>query len=241
MPCDGGLPSEALSKYVQGIFVRCNIDTQKMAGMAFDGASAMKRLAVLLKNEVCKHALYIHCFAHCNELVFKDVTSLSRLVADAHDFRENMYALAGVSPKRVLLFQNIQKELAEENMDFGGDGGSSLKLKNFSRTRWTTRGAASDVILKKNLELQETLKTLSTDASGTPECREKSKCLLQKFKSLPNMFNLVAMNELAFLLENNSKQLQRVDLTAEQAKTSINKTYIRLEKNPILRRVRASI
>ena len=44
------------------------------------------------------------------------------------------------------------------------------------------------------------------------------------------MFNLVAMNVLAFLLENNSKQLQRVDLTAEQAKTSINKTYIRLEE-----------
>ena len=230
MPCDGGLSSEALLKYVQDILVRCNIDTQKMAGMAFDGESAMKRLAVLLKNEVCKHALYIHCFAHCNELVFKDVTSLSRLVTDAQDFCENMYALAGVSPRRILLFQNIQKELAEENMDIGGDGGSSLKLKNLSRTRWTTRGAAADVILKKNLELQKTLKTLSTDASVTPECREKSKGLLQRLKSLPNMFNLVAMNELAFLLENNSKQLQRVDLTAEQARTSINKTYIRLEE-----------
>ena len=93
-----------------------------MAGMAFDGAFAMKRLAVLLNNEVCKHVLYIHCFAHCNELVFKDVTSLSRLVTDTQDFCENMYALAGVSPRRVLLFQNIQKELAEENMDIGGDG-----------------------------------------------------------------------------------------------------------------------
>ena len=115
-------------------------------------------------------------------------------------------------------------------MDIGGDGGSSLKLKNLSRTRWTTRGAAADVILKKNLELQKTLKTLSTDASVAPECREKSKGLLQRLKCLPNIFNLVAMNELAFLLENNSKQLQRVDLTAEQARTSINKTYIRLEE-----------
>ena len=70
-----------------------------------------------------------------------------------------MYALAGVSPRRVLLFQDIHKELAEENMDIGGDGGSSLNLKNLSRTRWTTRGAAADVILKKNLELQKTLKT----------------------------------------------------------------------------------
>ncbi|CAB3991547.1 Hypothetical predicted protein [Paramuricea clavata] len=44
----------------------------------------------------------------------------------------------------------------------------------------------------------------------------------------PNMINLVAMNELAFLLENNSKQLQRVDLTAEQARTNIDKMYIHL-------------
>ena len=77
-----------------------------------------------------------------------------------------------------------------------------MKLKNLSRTTWTTRGAAADVILKRNVELQKTLKTLHTDVSVTPECREKSKGLLQKLKSLPNMFNLVAMNELAFLLEN---------------------------------------
>ena len=104
-----------------------------------------------------------------------------------------------------------------------------MKLENHSRTRWAKRGAAADVILKKNLELQKTLKTLSTDISVTPECRGKSKGLLQRLKSLPNIFNLVAMNELAFLLENNSKKLERVDLTAEQARTSINKTYIRLE------------
>ena len=144
----------------------------------YNGASAMKRWAVLLKNEVFKHAFYIHCFAHCNELVFTDVTSLSRLIAHAQDFCENMYTLAGVSPKRVLLFQNIHKELAEENMDNGRDGGSSLKLKNLPRTRWTTRGAAADIILKRNVELQETLNTLSTDVSVTPECPGKSKGLL---------------------------------------------------------------
>ena len=60
MQCDGGLSSEALLKYVQDILVRCNIDTQKIAGMAFHGASAMKRLAVLLENEVCKHARVTH-------------------------------------------------------------------------------------------------------------------------------------------------------------------------------------
>lgn len=85
-------------KCVKDILIRCNMASQKMIGMAFDGASATKRLAVLLKDEVCKHALFIHCFAHCNELVFKDATSLSRMVADAQDFCEDMYAIAGVSP-----------------------------------------------------------------------------------------------------------------------------------------------
>jgi hypothetical protein len=226
MSCDEGLSSAALLKYVQDILVRCNLSSQKMAGMAFDGASAMKRLAALVKGEVCKHALYIHCFAHCNELVFKDVTSLSRMVADAQDFCEDIYALASVSPKRVLLFVNIQRELSDNSESTQ----SNLKLRNLSRTRWTARGAAADVILKKNRELQETLKTLSTDASVTPECRAKSKGLLRKLKSFPEMFKLVAMNELACVLENNSKQLQSASLAAEEATASIDKHYIRLQE-----------
>ena len=44
------------------------------------------------------------------------------------------------------------------------------------------------------------------------------------------MFNLVVIDELAFLLKNNSKQPQRVDLTAKQARTSINKQHIHLEE-----------
>ena len=68
------------------------------------------------------------------------------------------------------------------------------------------------------------------DTSVTPECRAKSRGLLRKLKSFPEMFKLVAMNEPAYLLENNSKQLQSATLTAEQAKASIDKHYIRLQE-----------
>jgi len=44
------------------------------------------------------------------------------------------------------------------------------------------------------------------------------------------MFKLVAMYELASLLENNSKQLQSASLTAEQASTCIDKMCIRLDE-----------
>lgn len=225
LPCDEGVASEALLKYVRDILTRCCFPPEKMVGMAFDGASAMKKLAVLLKEKVSKHALYIHCFAHCNELVFKDATLLSSMVSDSQDLCEDVYALAGVSPKRVLLFQAVQKEISSVSESTRG----ILKLKNLSRTRWTTRGAAAEVVIEKNKELQETLRLLSVDASVTPECRAKSKGLIRKLQSFPDMFKLVAMYEFASLLENNSRQLQSASLTAEQATASIDMLYIRLQ------------
>eukprot|EP00794_Sanderia_malayensis_P017238 gene17239-18959_t len=64
-----------------------------MAGMAFDGASSMKCLARLMKQTISQHAMYSHCFAYCNELVFKDATSLSPLVETSQDLCEDLYAL----------------------------------------------------------------------------------------------------------------------------------------------------
>ena len=242
--CDEGLTSEALLTYVNDITVRCCMDTSKMISMAFDGASAMKNLAVLLKNRVSKHALYVHCFAHCNELVFKDASSLSSLLANAQDFCENVYVLAGVSPKRVLLFQNIQKEMfavpdddintidsdSTHTSTTNSNSNVTLKLKNLSRTRWTTRGAAADVIIQKYNALRDTVRILSTDKSVTADCRSKSEGILRKLKSFSEMFKLFAMHELASLLENNSKMLQSASLTAEQASTSIDKMCVRLDE-----------
>ena len=42
MPCNEGLSPEALLKYVKDILVHCNLNPQRMAAMAFDGASVMK-------------------------------------------------------------------------------------------------------------------------------------------------------------------------------------------------------
>lgn len=194
----------------------------------------MKQLAALLKSRVSKNAIYVHCFAHCNELVFKDASSISPILSDAQDFCESVYVLAGVSPKRVLLFQNVQKELsaaAAAALTSDSDANDAFrKLKNLSRTRWTTRGAAADVLLEKYEALKETLTVLSSDKTATAECRAISEGTLRKMKSFTHMFKLVAMHELSFLLENNSKQLQSASLTAEQASTSISKMCIRLDE-----------
>lgn len=222
MPCDKGLSSEALLAYVNDILIRCNMDKEKMIGMSFDGASSMKLLAKLIKQDANHHVLYIHCFAHCNELVFKDATSLSPLIANSQDLCEALYALVGVSPKRVLLFENIQKEI-------DCDDGVVLRLQNLSRTRWTTRGSAADVITKRHTELQEVLLQLSTDTSASPECRAKARGLLMKIQSFSDMFNVMVMQELAYLLEGNSRHLQS-STDRRTSNVSIKRLYIRLQE-----------
>ena len=174
LSCNQGLTSDALLKYIKDILLRCNMDTQKLVGTAFDGASSMVRLAALLKENFGDNIIHIHCFAHCNELAFKDATALSPLIAEAQDLCEDLYVLVGVSPKRarVLLFENIQKEM--------GDDSDALRLKNLSRTRWTTRGSAAVVLIKKTRELQEALEILSKDPTVSPECRAKSRGMLDK-------------------------------------------------------------
>ncbi len=130
LSCDQGLTSDALLKYIQDILLRCNMDTKKLVGTAFDGASSMVRLAELLKENFGDNIIHIHCFAHCNELAFKDATALSLLIAEAQDLCEDLYVLVGISPKRVLLFENIQKEIADSS-EIVSD---TLRLKNLSRT-----------------------------------------------------------------------------------------------------------
>jgi len=74
-------------------------------------------------------------------------------------------------------------------------GNVTLKLKILSRTQWTTRGAAADVIMRRYHALQETLSILSTDRSVTAECRMKSEGTLRKLNSFSEMFKLVAMHQ----------------------------------------------
>ena len=155
LSCDQGLTSDALLKYIKDILLRCSMDTQKLVGTAFHRASSMVRLAALLKENFGDNIIHIHCFAHCNELASKDATALSPLIAEAQDLCKDLSVLVCVSPKRVLLFKNIQKEM--------GDDSDALRLKNLSRTKWTTRGSAAVVLIKKTRELQEALDILSKD------------------------------------------------------------------------------
>ena len=222
-PCDSGLDADALLSYIKDIITRCSFTTDKLIGTAFDGAAVMNSLSRKIKEEFNSCALHMHCFAHSNELVFKDISRASSMLREAQDLCQQLYALAGVSPKRVLLFESIQREKQEA---LAGMPLPTLRLKSLSTTRWTTRGPAAAIILEKHDELVATLESLECNSSVTPECRATASGLLRKLKSFTDMFGLTAMHHLAVCLEKNSKEFQRSDLTGELAITILEKIEI---------------
>ena len=124
-----------------------SMDKRKMVGVAFDGESSMKCLARMRKETISRHATYFHCFAHCTKLVFKNATFHPPELDNSQDLCEDLYALIGAIPKRVLLFQKILEEIEYDCL--------TMRLKNISRTRWSIRGPAAEVVVTRHIELHK--------------------------------------------------------------------------------------
>ena len=225
--CCHGISSDALMSYIKDILLRCNLDPTKVAGIGFDGASAMQSLAAKLK-EVCgDQASYFHCLAHCNELIVKDAHEVSPLLSESLGICQSLYAIVGAYPKRVALLENVQKDAKNEaeSEDY-----KILRLKSLSMMRWTRRAKAANVVLSKTDELKTSLGLLAKDKSVTAETRAKIKGILPQFSSQEKMFGLQATYELVGLLENLSVQLQSVGLTADIATFCISSASARLDE-----------
>ena len=54
-----------------------------MADMAFDGAASMVLLAKKIEQSLNPGAIFIHCFAHSNELLVPDIHGVSEMFRDS--------------------------------------------------------------------------------------------------------------------------------------------------------------
>ncbi|KAG1681467.1 hypothetical protein GQR58_011850 [Nymphon striatum] len=130
LPCDKGPTPEELIASVNDIIIRCNMFKEKMIGMKFDGASSsIKCLARLIKED---------------------------MYSNSQDFYEDLYALVGVSPKQVLLFENIQKDIKDKDVVI-------LRHRNLSRMSWTTRGSVAEQAITCISKLYIRLKDLRSE------------------------------------------------------------------------------
>ena len=175
--CTKGLSSDALLEYTKDIPIRTSLDGTKMAAIGFDGASAMKSLARKLKAKVAPNAIYIHCFVHCNEVIVKDAIKQCHLLSASLDLCQVLYFIVGAYPKRILLFEEIQKNFLYENCT---EEYKVLRLQSLSATRWTTRVKAADVIFDKCAVLHTTLEMLKEDQSISSDTKIRIQGILKR-------------------------------------------------------------
>ena len=214
--CMDGVSTDSLLHYIKDIHQRTLLDGQKMVAMGFDGAAAMKSLAQKLKSEIAPNVIYVHCFAHCNELIVKDAIKESGLLETSLDLCQSMYTIVGAYPTHILLFENIQKDYGyeQETKHF-----KVLRLQNLPVTRWTTRVQAANIVFEI---LCKTLEKMKDDSSNPKDTADKIKRLLKNhLSSLEVLFNLNATRKLLIVSEKLSKEFQAVGISADYALYSV--------------------
>ena len=164
MPCKEGLTADALLSYITDVFIRYGVNNEKLIAMSFDGASAMKSLAEKLKSCYGQQVPYIHCLAHCTELVVKDAISSSKLLQLVMYTVKKMYTFLDVYPKLVKLFEEMQEGnfFVDGNEDINSSSYQTVtvRIKSLFQTPWIARADAAKVVIDNQQPLIETLEAM---------------------------------------------------------------------------------
>eukprot|EP00795_Rhopilema_esculentum_P003897 gene3897-15208_t len=94
--CEEGIAAEPFFKVVKDVLIRCGLSPKMPTGCTFDGASAMVKLGRLINEYTNGQSVYIHCLAHCNDMIIRDAIAKSSLFANATLRCQDLYALAGL-------------------------------------------------------------------------------------------------------------------------------------------------
>ena len=169
---------KALQRWCADVLLRLNLPMSGLRGQTYDGASNMAgkytgAQAILRRQQPL--ALYVHCGAHCVNLITQAGCLASPLIRDCLSWVHRLGILFGQSGKFKSMFENIA---TSENAPL-------TTLKPLCPTRWTVRNSAVIGVLGQyqrvlsNLEemAKSTSKTAST-ASGLFELFNKGKTVL---------------------------------------------------------------
>lgn len=166
--------SETMAKMIKDVLVRLNLPLDKLRGQAYDGAANMSGVYSGAQTRIKADqplALYVHCGAHCVNLVLQQAISSSNFVNDCLGMVNEVGTLYGRSSKYRSIFADTAQAAP----------GSTRRLKPLCPTRWTVRGPAVSQLLSQYnavclslAELGELLRgSAASQARGLSERFEK--------------------------------------------------------------------
>ena len=137
---------QELENTVLSLLQKNGLELSKMYGQGYDGAANMSGMYKGLQARIRAHnekALYVHCKAHCLNLVLVEAAKSSKHFVTFFNLVEKLYAFCTGSPKRHAALVRFQESLFP--------GQRVLALQQLSDTRWACREKALKA-LQKNLK-----------------------------------------------------------------------------------------
>jgi hypothetical protein len=220
---------ESIARIIQDVLLRLGLPISNLRGQTYDGAANMSgaysgcqaRIA-----EIQPLAMYIHCGAHCGNLVAQAAlnTQTSRELCTAMDVLQELSNLYNQSGK----IKTKMSELLQEDLQHPA---SPKSLGKLCTTRWLTRVAAIKAVLlqyettlKSLDELAESDASINTRASGLSEQLSEAntyiglylcQLIFQKMERLTGLLQTKSytINDMNNLVDHIKSQLQ--DLRSE--------------------------
>lgn len=152
------------------------LSLEQLRGQCFDGARNMSGIyngvQAKIRAEQPK-ALYVHCFAHCLNLVIVDITKWNKIARNFFGVVQKLYAFIKGSCARSQLFLQIQQELSETPRD------RPQRLKQLSDTRWNCCIESLKVIDKNYEAVVRTLEKIEDNATDAKITADASGLVFQ--------------------------------------------------------------
>ena len=215
--------SETLFKLLKDTLTSHDLNLSQVRGQCYDGASNMsgqyQGLQARVKHESPK-ALYVHCYAHCLNLVLVDAMKSNKMARNFFGTLESLYCFIRLSTCRHSLFQTMQHEfeaVAENDTD------GRLNIKQLCDTRWACRFEAIRAV-EANLQVIFKLLHAIDDETSQAKAAADTRGLLHQLQSFEFLLAMVVLKQLLEHTNVVSQYLQSKQIDLRAAVSSIQAT-----------------
>jgi Domain of unknown function (DUF4371)/hAT family C-terminal dimerisation region len=194
-----------LANCIEDAMIRFQLSLENLRGQTYDGAANMKGAyrgcqALIAKKQPL--AIYVHCGAHCINLVASDACSASPKVRDSIQVVHELGVVCAASGKFKSLFSAISSS---------DDEVPSRNIKPLCPTRWLVRLPAIVSVLTQYGSILKALADAHDACS--PDVASTASSLLSKFEDGATLAYLVMAKDIIEPLETLNRSLQSARMT----------------------------
>jgi hypothetical protein len=198
------LTAEHLSKYILDTLAVYNLDKNMIVTQGYGGASLMSGCHSGVQQrikEVVPQAIYVHCHAHCLNLVLVDCVKNISYAFQFFALVQSLYVFMS-SSKAHVVFLEMQSQLHPDKQ--------TRQLQRLSDTRWACRYLSLDVIISTFGCILAALDSIS-ESNDKPKAI-KATGLLHQIQCFKFISCLVIFHRIMGITKLLSDQLQKTDL-----------------------------